>query len=206
MKVLNLSCVTSTLFAKLQITKHWDRKTNCKDHYHPKPRLKTEQYTHLSTETQKMVFKAPYCASKMELSSIFSLRIDWYTKEFFSLILLNCGILDLCLDGNNLYSRFRTWFGSDTMQLASLSMLSWYADSYIFSKGWPTIFEQILIWWSSGQTFVPCRITVVKNAHNHWSKKQNKNLFTCLKRPETAEKIDPLFCLFAEKFNMIFLW
>lgn len=35
---------------------------------------------------------------------------------------------------------------------------------------------------------------------------QKKNFLTCPKRPKAWKETDPLFCLFADQFNMLFPW
>ncbi len=131
-QVWNVSCITAAPFVTSQ------------------KRQKLRQETKIRTfnitlQSQKTIFKALQRTFDLGLSSIFNFRINWCTKECFSLTLLNCRALYLHFDGNNLYSLFITWPTSETMLLARLTWkllpndLCW--KEHRGHKGWDRDFQ-----------------------------------------------------------------
>ena len=88
-------------------------------------RRETTMHKNINTEHD---FQGPllYIQSGMKLHTVFSIRVELCTKEFFSLTFLNHRTLYLLLDVNNLYLLFRSWLGLETMLLARLNMFLWF--------------------------------------------------------------------------------
>ena len=111
-------------------------KTENMNYTHWHDTLKHNKFTYMGTDSREhIVHHFAYLR--------FSIKVDWWTKYFFSLTFLKSGTSYLLPEGNNLYSLYKTWLVFEVMFFANLSMLLSYVEVYSSWSGCPTIFEQM---------------------------------------------------------------
>ena len=73
--------------------------------------VRHNMFTYIESINESTVHRSSY----LWFSSWLSLRVDWWTKDFFSLTFLCVGTLYLLPEGNNLYSLCKTWLLFEVM-------------------------------------------------------------------------------------------